>query len=42
MRETPPDVFGGYRPLEADVPDTQGDLDNRRKRFGVMMQGFRP
>ena len=39
--EETPDVFGGYRPPGADVPDTQGDLDNRRERFGAMMRDFR-
>lgn len=39
--EEMPDVFGGYRPPSVDVPDTQGDLDNRRERFGAMMNGFR-
>lgn len=39
--EETPDVFGGYRPPGVDVPDTQGDLDNRRERFGAMMHDLR-
>lgn len=28
-------------PLDLDLPDTQGDLENRRRRFGNMMQQYR-
>ena len=27
--------------VDFDLPDTQGDLDNRRRRFGNMMQEYR-
>lgn len=34
-------AFGAPLPLGSELPDTQGDLDNRRRRFGNMMQEFR-